>query len=76
MTFDEFLGKVFEDFMIGGVTWSQAYMRTLRRELPEMAGIVEADPNINPETSPFGFIFYARSTWGRYPVTTPKSKPA
>lgn len=77
MTFDQYLDAVFEDFLVGGVTWGQAYMRVLEKQVPELAAVVKTDPMTNPATNEAhlaGFIYYVRSTWHQYPVNRPKPK--
>lgn len=64
MTFDQFMDKVFEDYVQGGITWGQAYMRALNRHLPELVDRVKDDPHLNPGTDAANlaeFLFLVRA---------------
>lgn len=66
MTFEQYMKAVIAYFKRGGVTWEQAYWRSLEECRPDVARVIRAN-NLRPIDQPNelgGFLFVTFTNWG------------
>lgn len=67
MTFDGYMRAVIDYFMIGGVTWEQAYVRVLKEERPtlynEIVNVEGYDPTRSNNLA--AFLYEVFTAWNK-----------